>query len=497
MKTFTKTLSFILLICFAFCTTACGAKHAGDIADNNDDWNILDWDDITSSAYDETDYYEDIVTDLCLFDMNVKDLTVVEVATVEQKDVTDYFDEDKIYNTFGMRLDVNKLLTKFAIGTGVIVLCLSFSAITAGLGVQPVLCIATGALNGAIGGAATGTIMGGIIGGITNYLASDGDFSEAMVGAVEGAVDGYMWGAVCGAIQGAVTSNYCFTAGTQIKTPNGYIPIQDIEVGDEVWSMNAFTGKSEVKTVTATFENHSNELVTVTAGDCKVEATPSHPFYVNGRYCEIGSAKAGDDLLSFNGQLVTIEEIERYSPAEEVTVYNFEVEDNHNYFVGSGEVLVHNTCINEKYADQRYHFESQLKAAQDTNDPAAWKTYQDLIAKYPDGVPFVRTQNGVFPDFEEYTILKYEFPPVTPENLKAGTCLQGISDASSPDFKLFRERMLQDSYTKDQIRELLSVNTIHHHYDTRTLELIPRDLHQAARHTGGASLIREIIAALI
>ena len=32
----------------------------------------------------------------------------------------------------------------------------------------------------------------------------------------------------------------------------------------------------------------------------------------------------------------------------EETTYNFEVEDNHNYYVGENSVLVHNKCLDDE-----------------------------------------------------------------------------------------------------------------------------------------------------
>ena len=164
----------------------------------------------------------------------------------------------------------------------------------------------------------------------------------------------------------------------------------------------------------------------------------------------------------------------------------------------SNEFAERISCKNKKYVGKTYDFDAQLKKAELSNDPNDWATYNALKQKYPNGVPFVKDINGnVFPDFEEYVALEYKFDPITVENIKSETCLVGDSTSGSPDFKMFRQRMLEDGYTKQEIAELLSTHTIHHHPDMQTLQLVPRDLHSAARHTGGASFIRQLIKTLL
>jgi len=39
--------------------------------------------------------------------------------------------------------------------------------------------------------------------------------------------------------------------------------------------------------------------------------------------------------------------------------------------------------------------------------------------------------------------------------------------------------------------------TWHHNEDMQTMQLIPTDLHQAIRHSGGVSLIKELLTSLL
>jgi hypothetical protein len=70
---------------------------------------------------------------------------------------------------------------------------------------------------------------------------------------------------------------------------------------------------------------------------------------LNGYWVEAKDLRAGDVFIGVNGELCTFVSIERVEFSEGITVYNFTVEGNHNYFViaqtdefGQTSVLVHN-----------------------------------------------------------------------------------------------------------------------------------------------------------
>ena len=93
------------------------------------------------------------------------------------------------------------------------------------------------------------------------------------------------------------------------------------------------------------FENETKELVHVTAGGDIITATPEHPFYVPQRgWVGAIELRAGDILVQVNGEYAVVERIEHELLETPVTVYNFEVEGFHTYFVGDAGVLVHNRC---------------------------------------------------------------------------------------------------------------------------------------------------------
>ena len=93
------------------------------------------------------------------------------------------------------------MLKNVAIGTGVILVCVTVSVVSAGVGAPAVSMIfaasATTAKTFAISSAAFGGISAGVVRGIQT-----GDFNEAMEAAAMGATEGFKWGAISGAVVG-------------------------------------------------------------------------------------------------------------------------------------------------------------------------------------------------------------------------------------------------------------------------------------------------------
>ncbi len=151
-------------------------------------------------------------------------------------------------------------------------------------------------------------------------------------------------------------------------------------------------------------------------------------------------------------------------------------------------------CLNLKYAGMKFDY---ANAKNEQGEALSLEQIQMLREKYSE-VTFTKIDSygNTYPDFSKYALFEYTAPPVTKESLLAGTCLIGDSQSGSVDFKKFRQSMLENGYSKMEITELLSKNTIHHVQDCQTLLLIPREMHVACRHNGGAEKIRLQIATI-
>lgn len=87
----------------------------------------------------------------------------------------------------------------------------------------------------------------------------------------------------------------CFVAGTTILSRNGYINIEDINIGDEVLSYNIVKGRYEISRIVAKRRIEDRETgIAVTDSGRQVECTPDHRFWVEDRgYQEISKIEEG------------------------------------------------------------------------------------------------------------------------------------------------------------------------------------------------------------
>jgi hypothetical protein len=109
-----------------------------------------------------------------------------------------------------------QLLKNVAVGTGVILVCVTVSAVTGGLGTAPAVSMifavaaktaATCALSGTL-------ISGGSAAVVKGY--ETGDLSEALKAGALGASEGYKWGAISGAITGAASETWGLFRATRL-----------------------------------------------------------------------------------------------------------------------------------------------------------------------------------------------------------------------------------------------------------------------------------------
>ena len=120
------------------------------------------------------------------------------------------------------------------------------------------------------------------------------------------------------------------------------------------------TGRAEPRLVVDAFKRTTDRLriLTVRGPDGNelppIRTTDEHPFWVVDidDFVPAGELEPGDQFLGPNGELQTLAASRAEEHPEGVTVYNFEVEGAHTYYVLPGEqsslhgppVLVHNTC---------------------------------------------------------------------------------------------------------------------------------------------------------
>jgi len=135
----------------------------------------------------------------------------------------------------------------------------------------------------------------------------------------------------------------CFAAGTQVLTKDGLKNIEDITLGELVWSVNMETYQPELKPVTyVQGERYTPATYTLYVADEVIVTTYEHPFYANGEWTAAEDLKAGDMLRRMDGTKVAIDKVVYTELAKPLRVYNFTVDENHCYIVSAEQLLVHN-----------------------------------------------------------------------------------------------------------------------------------------------------------
>ncbi len=132
-----------------------------------------------------------------------------------------------------------------------------------------------------------------------NMNDDSGESPSNAIGAIIGGLAGYALGAFLGpyvtkygkkvssiikSFGKKSTNNYItqafFTKGTLVLTKDGNKSIEEIKVGELVYSENIETGEIGLKQVLQTFVNQADELIHIYVENDEIISTPEHPFYV-------------------------------------------------------------------------------------------------------------------------------------------------------------------------------------------------------------------------
>ena len=188
----------------------------------------------------------------------------------------------------------------------------------------------------------------------------------------------------------------CFTAGTKIHTKDGFKAIESIKAGDYVWSENPETHEKALKKVKKIFVREKDSVVRLSINGEAIETTNEHPFYVEGHgWTNVSDLKAGDKVRLEDGTTGIVEKTKHAALDTPVTVYNFEVENFHTYYVSEQKVLVHNTCaatakntqvakasngkVKPEYNKASANKSSKDKRKQSSNNPLENIKYTDKV----------------------------------------------------------------------------------------------------------------------
>ncbi len=130
----------------------------------------------------------------------------------------------------------------------------------------------------------------------------------------------------------------CFAAGTLVSTLDGPRAIESIQVGDRVLSQDPTSGSLTFQPVIALHHNRPSATLRLSFDGETIVATGIHRFWKAGKgWIMARDLKTGDEIRAIGG-------IARVQSTETDTtrpVYNLDVAENRDFFVGTKGFLVH------------------------------------------------------------------------------------------------------------------------------------------------------------
>jgi tetratricopeptide (TPR) repeat protein len=138
--------------------------------------------------------------------------------------------------------------------------------------------------------------------------------------------------------QDYLPSSSCFGAGTLVSTVEGPRAIESIQVGQRVLSQNTTTGRLTFEPVVATHRNQPAPTLRIDIGGETVVSTGIHRFWKADKgWTMARELKTGDRLRVVGGTAL----VRAIEPAGTQPVYNLDVAENRDFFVGTKGFLVH------------------------------------------------------------------------------------------------------------------------------------------------------------
>lgn len=130
-----------------------------------------------------------------------------------------------------------------------------------------------------------------------------------------------------------------FAADTLVKTPNGYVPIQLLQVNNIVIS-NDQNNNLQQSFITGITKYYTTYCIKIVIDDCICHVAPQQKFYISSKkeWLAAEQIRPGDAIYTCNGNkyVTNIERIERSLLMYAITV------DHHSLYITSSDILVHN-----------------------------------------------------------------------------------------------------------------------------------------------------------
>lgn len=178
-----------------------------------------------------------------------------------------------------------------------------------------------------------------------------------------------------------------FIAGTPILTPDGPILVESITAGQRVVSRDESTYQLAPQLVTETFSRLAPTYHRLTTEFGTIEATPEHPFWVQGKgWTRVDQIESHDLVASPDGDVLIL--VNRLVE-EPVEVYNFSVGKTPSYFAGEEQLWVHN-CARTPTA--------RVEAIDNKLRDGSWPNADNYIVFEQNGMVVLRRKDSMVGD---------------------------------------------------------------------------------------------------
>ena len=139
-------------------------------------------------------------------------------------------------------------------------------------------------------------------------------------------------------------SHVCFGAGTLVRALEGPRPIETLKVGDRVLAQDLATGTLDFRPILRAYHRPPTKTLRIKLGPEAIISSPFHRFWIAGKGWALArELKPGDVIRTLGGQVrVAAVDDDRVQP-----VFNLDVADDHDFFVGDANALVHDNTVAE------------------------------------------------------------------------------------------------------------------------------------------------------
>ncbi|WP_337670635.1 phage portal protein [Ruminococcus bicirculans (ex Wegman et al. 2014)] len=243
------------------------------------------------------------------------------------------------------------------------------------------------------------------------------------------------------------------------------LAIEKIKSGDKVISTDPETMETSPKIVLETYIREVTTLVHLTVNGEEIVTTVDHPFYVkNQGFIKAGELIVGDELLDVNGNVLLVENFAVELTDEPTTVYNFQVEDFHTYYVGKNGILVHNadysTVVtpdmeNKILEGERVGSSNRIKGGHSPQINDANPKYSvEVQQTFPDGTKKIK----FITEFPDGNVSKIKTSTIFPDNWSDAKIIDSIKQVG--DGVPIGKRIADNSYLYRDIIDGVQIEVI-------------------------------------